>query len=224
MGYFAPIRQDEYPATDELQCVAVYLPAGDEYKALLAGFVAFLSDVNSYQDPESAQAEGIADVFETAWLLNNWEGCGIEPECDPMNTNVVLFPSTAVVKTGGAFIWVVNTSNELGGYWQQNPPLTGDKFGWEEFLAAGDWSYVFSYVRGTANGKADFKIATAGGSTLENVNFDLRGAALFNARFTGTFTVPAGGAQCDISLEGTGASSGSSYTRPIGRLEMWRTD
>jgi len=224
MGYFAQIRQDEYPATDELQCIAVHIPAGDEYKALLAGFIALLSDVSSYVDPDSAQADGVAATFDEGYAQTNWDGCGVPPECVGMNASLYLLSSMTSITSGGSFIWTADATSEGGGFNQQNPAATADQFRWTMFLSEGHWTYQWTYLRNTVNGKGDFYITADFATYLVNVNFDMRGVAQRNTRFENSFTVPAGGGQYVIGLNGTGASSGTSYNRPFQRLLIWKDD
>jgi len=75
MPYFPPIQQDQYPATDEVQCVTIYIPAGDEFKALLAGLISLAANIMNYANPESAQTDGLAAVWDEAYSYNDWSGC-----------------------------------------------------------------------------------------------------------------------------------------------------
>jgi len=221
MGTFAPIRQDEYPATDELQCIAVHIPAGDEYKALLAGFIAFLTDVYSYEDPDSAQADGVAATFDTGYSATNWDGCGIPPECEQMSTSVILLPDMAIVNSGAAVSWVSSTTSSLGGYFQQSPALTADAYYWLIYLAPGVYEWAMTFLRGTANGKGDIKVYDGDGSVVVTTPTDLRGAALSNAVLGSTFTLPLGG-EIKIEWNGTG-TSGATFIRPVQRVVVWKT-
>jgi hypothetical protein len=223
MGSFAQIRQDEYPATDELQCIAVHIPAGDEYKALLAGFIAFLTDVNSYEDPESAQADGVAATFDEGYAQTNWDGCDQPPECIKMDTSLIVFPADFFVNSGNAFVWVSATAQELAGYWLQNPGQTADQWRVSRWFAPGVWEYQITYVRQTSAGKATFYITPDFATFPVSTTVDFRGTAANNQRFSGSFTIPATGGKYIIGMDGTGASSGAGFGRPISRIEFAKT-
>lgn len=75
MPFFAVIQQDQYPATDETQCIGVIIPAGDEYKALLAGMLNFPADPLNYAEPDTPQAEGVAASWSDAIATIDWTGC-----------------------------------------------------------------------------------------------------------------------------------------------------
>jgi len=222
MPGFAPIRQDEYPATDETQCIAVYIPAGDEYKALLAGFIAMLSDVYSYEDPTSAQADGIAATFDEGYSLCNWDGCGVPPECLSMNTNFVLFPATATVKTGNALALVIDATARLNSYWQQNPSASTDKFSWDVWLDRGEYAFRWTYMRTTGSAIINLQISDQSG-IIENTNHDMYGTTLANQIFTGSFTAPEGGeTEIGMLVNGRNASNTTAYLNRTVLLEIWK--
>lgn len=221
MGFFAPVRQDEYPATDELQCIAVKIPAGDEYKALLAGFVAFLTNVDSYLDPDSVQADGIAAVFDEGYAQTNWDGCGIPPECNEMNSFLMLLPDMAIVSSGAAITWVADTGSSLGGYFTQSPALTGDTYYWEEYLAGGAYSWNITYLQNTNNGKSDFKVFDPLGNPQGAINIDMRGSLVRNAKQGSNFDNPVSG-KCRFEWVGNG-STGAGFIRTIQRVVIYKT-
>lgn len=214
--------QDAYPATDETQCIKVYIPAGDEYKWLLAGLLRLPSVPQNYQDPDSAQAEGVAASWLDAYVETDWDGCGTPPECIKMDTSFILFPANATVQSGNAFAYAINANMELGGYWLQNPGQTADLFNWPRWMAPGIWNYQLTTLRQTAAGKGDLFVTPDFSTYHLQQNVDFRGAALNNNRFSGSFTIPAPGGKMFIGVQGTGASSGATYSRPIQRLEMWK--
>jgi len=221
MPFFAAIRQDEYPATDETQCIAVHIPAGDEYKALLAGFIAFLTDVNSYEDPESAQADGIAATFDEGYSLTNWDGCGVPPECEQMNSNIILYSDRASVTSGNVPAWTSQTGSSLGGVWLPTPAATGDSMRWDFYLGAGRYNIDMIYQRATNNGKGDLKIYDPSLSLITTIAVDMRGSAQFNTVSGGSFDLPVSG-RIRVEWVGTGASSGSVYNRPLQRIVIDR--
>jgi len=222
MPFFSAIRQDEYPATDETQCIAVHIPAGDEYKALLAGFLAFLTDVNSYLEPESAQADGIAATFDEGYSLTNWDGCGVPPECNEMNSNYWLMPDRASVISGATPTWVSDTASSLGGYFQQTPALTGDSYRWDFFLASGKYNIDMVYFRNTGNGKGDLKIYDASLTLITTIALDLRGTAQRNTVGGGSFDNPTSG-RVRVEWNGTG-TTGATFIRPVQRILVDKYD
>jgi hypothetical protein len=215
--------QDQYTATSATRCIKVYIPDDDSYVPLLAGLLALAGSPENYQDPLSAQAEGVAATWSDAYRQSDWDGCGTPPECIKMDTSLILFPPDMVVQSGNNFAWFNNTAQELAGYWQQQPAATADQWRCDRWLAPGVWEYTFTYVRATAAGKGDFYVTKDFSSYLEFVNFDFRGTALMNARFAGSFTVPEPGGKFIIGFDGTGASSGGTFTRPFSRLEMYKS-
>jgi len=223
MPFVQPIRQDEYPATDELQCIAVHIPAGDEYKALLAGFIALLTDVYSYDDPESFQADGIAATFDEGYSLTNWDGCNNPPECLNMNSLITLFPSNAAVKTGNALVLVVDATARINSYWQQNPSASTDKFSWDVWMDRGLYSFRWTYMRTTGSAIINLQISDAGG-VAENTSWDMYGTTLANQVFTGSFTLTEGG-QTEIGMlvNGRNASNTTAYLNRTVMLEIWKT-
>lgn len=222
MGSFAPIRQDEYPATDELQCIAVHIPAGDEYKALLAGFIAFLTDIYSYEEPDSAQADGVAATFDEGYAQTNWDGCGIPPECEQMNSNIILYPDRASVTSGAVIAWTSDGASSLGGYFQQSPALTADAYRWDFYLASGQYNIDMVYFRNTGNGKGDLKIYDPDLSLIATIALDLRGAAQRNTVGGGSFDLPEGG-RIRVEWNGTG-TTGATFLRPVQRVIIDKYD
>jgi len=220
--YFAAIRQDEYPATDELQCIAVHIPAGDEYKALLAGFIALLTDVNSYIGPDSPQADGIAAVFDDGYSQTNWDGCGVPPECEQMNSNIILYPDFASVTSGATPTWTSQTGSTLGGVWLTTPALTGDTIRWDFYLSAGKYDIDLVFQRATANGRVNLKIYDPSLTLLATIAVDLRGAAQFNTILGGSFDLPVSG-RIRVEMQGDG-TSGATFNRPIQRVVIDRYD
>lgn len=224
MGYFTPIRQDEYPATDDLQCIQVFIPAGDEYKALLAGFIAFLTDAGSYEDPESAQADGIAAVFDTGYALIDWDGCP-PPEDKSMSSQILLFPINMSVAFGNPVLQVIDTAQRLNGYYQQNAAVVNQALDAHLWLAAGDWSYRLTCVKTAGSGRLTINIDDADGDNALSVTHDFYNAATQrNQFFTGTFTLPVAG-DTFIGFEtGSKNASSSGYLQQVTCLEMWKTD
>jgi len=225
MGYFAPIRQDEYPATDETQCVVVYIPAGDEYKALLAGFVAMLSDPYSYEDPLSAQADGIAATFDQGYSQINWNGCGIPPECYEVTTNILLIPINMTVASGNGVIQTIDTAQRFNTTYQQNAPVQFQALSSRQWMASGEWAYRITGLRQSGSGILTFAIDDSDGDNALTTTHDFYNASTQrNHFFTGTFTLAVSG-DTGINFETNSKhASSSGYANLITCLEMWKTD
>jgi len=107
--FLPPIQQDQYPATGDTQCIEVIIPDGDEFKALLAGLIALASNVQNYQDPESAQADGLAAIWDEAYSLIDWEGCKVidgMPQIDLFTINAIPLAGAAIAAAVTALIVV----------------------------------------------------------------------------------------------------------------------
>jgi len=223
MGYFTPIRQDEYPATDDLQCLQVYIPAGDEYKALLAGFIAFLTDARSYEDPDSAQADGIAAVFDTGYSMIDWDGC--PPEESGMSSQVLLFPINMTVASGNAVLQVIDTAQRMNGYYQQNAAVINQALDGYLYLPEGEWSYRLTCVKTAGSGILSLHIDDADGDSALSATHDFYNASTQrNQFFTGTFTLPVSGRTFIGYETNSKHASSSGYLQQITCLEMWKTD
>lgn len=221
MPYFAPIQQDNYPATDEIQCVAVYIPAGDEYKALLAGFVALLSQVDSYADPDSAQADGIAAVFDTGYASINWDGCGIPPECEGMDSEITIFPGSMGLVSGTAFSTVV-TAAALHNYSSEiTPSANGNARRSYRYMEAGTWHYRLTGATVTNGCALQITVVDPDGTLHVLPSINMRSAAtVWNVVFTGTFTLNQAGLT-EIFF-GVGAGTTGGFRDLLTLLEMWR--
>jgi len=192
MPYFPVIQSEQYPATDELQCVSVYLPAGDEYKALLAGFFSLLCNPNSYDDPESAQVDGLVAVFDTAYSEINWNGCGIPPECENVNTRVDLW--TRFARTNGYTLsYRVQTDHPFAHAIPAVTAAINDQMIHDVWLAEGTYEYRLSYIALTNSAIVDIHLSQIGVGIIDTIvtGLDLYGANLVNQVYSGTFDVPA---------------------------------
>lgn len=221
MPFFAAIRQDEYPATGDTQCIAVHIPAGDEYKMLLAGFLAFLTDVNSYADPESAQADGVAATFDEGYSLTNWDGCGVPPECEAMESNVILFGATAIHTIGNNLAMTIDAAQRFNSYWNQNPAANGDSFNWLVWFEIGNYKYRVTWQRTTGSGQSRFDVDAPEGN-VETNTIEMYGTLAANQVTTGLFSITERG-QCEISMTITGKNASSSgYLARVISVEIWR--
>jgi len=217
-------REDQYPATDETQCVKVYIPAGDEYKQLLAGLLALPQRLSNYQDPDSVQADGVAAVWQDAYDLTDWNGCGTPPECSQVNSDIALALINNDHLPAGAIAWTADVNQRSSGTFAFSPANNGASCDFYRFLAPGSWSYRITYKRQTTNGIMLFGIATnPGGSVVLSASHDLRGATLNNSYATGTFTVPETDDQKFTLGVSANSSSGAGFAIPVSMIEMWKT-
>jgi len=225
MGTFAPIRQDDYPATADLQCIAVHIPDGDEYKALLAGFIALLTDVRSYADPDSPQADGIAATFDEGYSQTNWDGCGVPPECEQVRAEVFLSPLNMTVLAGNAVTQTIATAQRFNVVYAQTAAVINQRLNAPRWMAAGDWSYRITGVKNNASGILTFEVTDSLGAQAFIGTHDFyNSAALNNQFFTGGFTLAeAGRTVLDFKTLSKNASS-SSYQQQITCLELWKYD
>jgi len=185
MPYFAPIRSEQYPATDETQCITVYIPAGDEFKALLAGLIALAIDRYNYDEPDSAQADGLAAVWDTAYSEIDWTGC-IMPADVWKQSRQLVFPNSAD-SWFGTTSWQSSPSSPMAGLFQLASGLNNYiKFD-RVTLKAG--SYV---CRIWGNYGTSYGIATIDIDGTDKTTIDLYAASPGNGiKASGTFTIAA---------------------------------
>lgn len=198
MPNIAQFREDQYPATDELQCITVYIPAGDEFKWLLAGLLRLPTLASSYLTPDSDQADGLAAVWADAYQYTDWSEC--VPAYDnlaPGNINLFTFMSEQDALSSWTSIFA---SFIPFGYAMQSgtgsPSASGEAAYNSVYLPAGNYSYTGVYAKTVNSGIIDVQLRNASGSTLITTivdNLDLYG--LFNAMYTVTasFTVASDG-------------------------------
>lgn len=225
MPYVPPVQQDEYNATVDLQCISVYIPDGDEYKALLAGFIALLSDVRMYADPDSVQAEGIAATFDEGFVATNWDGCGVPPECEQMGTEITVSPITMDVQVGNAITANFTASGQRDNVaYAQSAAINGQLIDTLRYMSAGSWRYRITSIRTPASGILQIRVTSPVHGAMLNNNHDLyvAGANQTNQYQTGTFTV-IDNERCSISLAANGKNASSAgYSLFISWVEMWR--
>jgi len=222
MVTIANFREEQYPATDEVQCIKVYIPAGDEYKQLLAGLLALPARVANFNDPESAQAEGVSDIWRDAYDLTDWGGCGTPPECMSMDSEITIFPGTMTLIAGGAISTVVNTAALYNYISEITPSANANQRQTHRYMEAGEWTYRLTALTRSTGCNMLFQINAANGDIIIPTTFNLRTATtIFNAVFTGTFTLPVRG----LTQINFGVSAGSSggFVDQLQLLEMWRT-
>jgi len=212
--FFPPIQQEQYPATDETQCIQVKIPAGDEFKALLAGLMVSASDVNNYADPLSPAADGLAAIWDQAYSEIDWNGCPMEG----IQNNTTLLHSFAQVVAGNALQQTLDAACLYATYTRQNTPAVNDRVRYWMRLAAGDYTMKILHLRGTTNGIADIYLFAypSGDDVVITTGWDLYNAATVRNVFTQfSFTVVNSAFyNLDFVTTGKNASS-SSYHIPI---------
>src|ERR1044072_6203199 len=183
-------REEQYPATDETQCVKIYIPAGDEYKQLLAGLLALPARVANFQDPDSVQAEGVATIWQDAYDLTDWEGCGTPPACMHTDSEITIFPGNMDVVSGNPISNAVNTGARGNMTSQQLPNANGNSRRTFRYMAAGDWAYRLTASTVSTGCALQITIVDADGTNHILTSINLRSAATtLNVVFSGTFTL-----------------------------------
>lgn len=214
MPYFPPIQQDQYPATDETQCIEIIIPAGDEFKALLAGLMVAAADVNSYADPESAAAEGQAAIWDEAYSQIDWNGCPVEG----IQTSITLLHSFAEVVSGNALQLVLDAAQAYSTYNRQNTAANADRTRYWMKLAPGDYTFKMLHLKGATNGIVHIVLFSFPGDDDVAIatSLDLYNAStLRNQLYEVGFTVNVDALyHLDIFVDGKNASS-SSFHVPI---------
>jgi len=223
MPYFPVIQSEQYPATDELQCVSVYLPAGDEYKALLAGFFSLLCNPNSYDEPDSAQVDGLVAVFDTAYAEINWNGCGIPPECEHMDSAITVFANDMEVDQGNAITIGVQTNQVHAFEVSQLTATNGQILRFRRYMAAGTYDFRLCGIRFTDCGIQKLQINWSDGSVhVHSPSYDFYGTLSYNYTVTGTFDIDIDGYTSFFLITDGKNSSSSSYRQRLTYMTMHR--
>lgn len=215
-------REEQYPATDEMQTILVYIPAGDEFKYLLAGLMRLPGVDENYQGADEEQVAGLAEIWREAYETTDWsEGVPI-PDAWRSNEVNCWVHEAAVIAGNPLAVSALTTQfhNVIG---LQNTPTINSKLRWLRYMAAGSWSFSYLYRRLTNGGVIDIYVTPPVGSTVVALNdHDTRGTTLDNQFARGSFTVVTGGLQT-IEIEVVSSSSGSNYGNTFTLLQMWRT-
>lgn len=220
MPSFPPFQEDQYPATDDLTCIKVYIPDEIEYRRQLAGVLSFLSNRFNYADPDSAQAEGVADVWGTAYTLTDWEGCGTPPECEPMNNVLLLTPVMGTITAGNQFLIVGSTP-----YYAQQAPSNNSSYRiYDHEIDAGDWLARINARTASNQGICKIEVINSvSGTVYLNQSIDFYTVAATPAKLeTSQFNIPA---QCfiDVRITANGKNASSSnYQLDIATIELIR--
>lgn len=187
MPYFPVIQQDQYPATADTQCLQIIIPAGDEFKALLAGLIVSASDVNNYADPSSAAADGLAAVWDQAYSEIMWNAC---PVPEDVMLNIDLFCCNGSVNAGTP-TYSANAVLPFG-YSLFSDTTASRYISNPVWLKSGDYAYSGWYAKNTSSGNAQIKLYKAGvfiGNLITGID---QYAAVFGGRFSATTTFTVG--------------------------------
>lgn len=221
MPTIAPIRSDQYPATDEVQCVTVYIPAGNEFKALLAGLYNVATEPQNYDDPDSAQTDGLCAVWDTAYNMIDWGGCNVTVE--GVQSQLSLW--TRFARNNFAPVYQFNLNQPFAHYLQQpSVGLVNQYFAWDVYLTIGTWNLECLYVRQANSGIAS--IGTINNSTgIETVHVtqDMNGSFLLNQAATTSFTITESrGYSLFVQVKTKSGASGG-YLMGVTGVNLWRS-
>jgi len=224
MPFFPPIQQEQYPATDETQCIEIKIPAGDEFKALLAGLMVSASDVNNYADPLSPAADGLAAIWDQAYSEIDWTGC-MPPSLTGNQTRVSLWHRWTQVTTGNPIGTVFDVSQLWGHYARQNTPADGDDGYQDVWLSAGEYEIRVLYLRSTNSAKLTvvFQYQPDSSQVVAINQADLYGTLAYNQVVTEQFTLTESGHYRVYFVANGKNASSSSFFILLTETEIWKT-
>lgn len=224
MPYFPPIQEEQYPATDETQCITVIIPAGDEYKALLAGLIVSASDVNNYANPDSAAADGQAAIWDTAYSQINWLGCyGMISD----EVNYDLWGRDALNNTANPTAVTIN-NNQIYNYYAMIPsPAINQQMFWNYIdLVPGSWQLTVDYVKRSDAAILEFDFSDMAGIGDHNIDIastlDCYGAITLNLQATRSFTVVVADSYRFVISANSKNVASSNYNIPISKVNLRR--
>lgn len=158
MPVIAQFNQDRYAATSAVRCIQVYIPDDDSYMPLLAGLLALPGDATNYQEPDSAQAEGVAAVWLDAYILTDWEGCTMPDEWGFQDR---FFLGGAFVENNAGNAVISGFFTNAGLVYFQNPASAGNEGRYRNIrLRAG--RYVMKWQTGRSNAVAIVDVFMSG--------------------------------------------------------------
>jgi len=224
MPTIAQIKQDQYPATDELRCVQIYIPDDDTFLWLLAGILAIPNRESSYEDPESEQALGLAEIWREGYDMSSWGGC-VNPAQVGLQNRTTIEHVWAEVVAGAAFVY--NSGTNMGGYCFQNVAAINDHFVHPDiWLRAGTYDFKMQTFMTAASAQMQLyvkPIPTGSDIMLYNTIDLYASPSIANALYNTTLTIPADGA---YELHGKAPSkrvASTGYNINITRFEFVRT-
>jgi hypothetical protein len=220
----ADFDQERYAATDQVRCISIYVPDDDSYLPLLAGLLSLPGYQTNYQDPESAQAEGVAAVWRDAYILTDWSRC-VPPSTTSNQSRVSLWHRWANIVSGNAFQIVVDTNLLFNHYARQNTAAVGDETSQDVWLSAGDYAMRVLYYRLANNGKISFIFQHQ--ETLDQVTpislVDISGTTLANQVLSATFTLTETGMYKMFTHIGAVGAAGAGAFAALIMTEVWKT-
>lgn len=217
--------QDAYPATDELQCVTLYFPAGDEFKWLLAGLLRLPAVASSYQDPDSEQAQGLADIWRDGYDLTDWEGCVLPAEVSAQGRAAFWSRTPGGYESGGFPMTVsLNTGQPYNFFAQQPTPAINDAHIHYVYLAAGSYAGRFTYVKNNNCGIVTIEAQQPSGAKVTMATVDEYQSTLaLNQTVNVSMTLTESGKQVIRLKVASKNASSSNYANVYTMLELWRT-
>lgn len=148
MVTIADFNQDRYAATDEVRCITIYVPDDDSYLPLLAGLLSLPGYQTNYQDPESAQAEGVAAVWRDAYILTDWEGCPGAIAMGVRQADVW----TRFAQVSGGTLTKQNADYMTWRYYMLTDTTANRNLLQYVYLFPGEWQYRALYSKTTSSG------------------------------------------------------------------------
>lgn len=224
MVTIADFDQERYAATDQVRCISIYVPDDDSYLPLLAGLLSLPGYQTNYQDPESAQAEGVAAVWRDAYIQTDWSPC-VTPSMTGNQTRVSLWHRWAQIAVGNPLQIVVDATMLFNHYVRQNTAAIGDETYQDVWLPAGEFEIRCLHLRAVVNGQLTVIVQNV--DTLDQVTpisaVDLFGTTLANQVVTGNFSLDEPGHyRVYTHVPGKNASS-SGFFIPLVMSEIWKT-
>lgn len=219
MVTIADFNQDKFEATDAIRCIKVYIPDGEGYLTLFAGLLALTNQVTNYQDPDSAQAEGVAAIWRDAYIETDWEECEMGGQS---NWDFWVFNA----RWNFAFLFTGNVNQMFGGYASRTgTPVIGDAFSWPYVHArAGDYEIEIQWVRQTNAGNIEFSLDDGSGSPFVVTTLNTAGTFLLNQRTIVSFTLPSDGEYTLIAKAVTPVSPSTGYAMGLVAVSLRKKD
>lgn len=223
MVTIAQFISEQYPATDEVQCITLYIPQGDEFKALAAGLLALATNPLNYDEPDSAQAEGLAAIWDDAYSQIDWGGCMTPAQ--GQQSRMSLFHRWVTVGVGSATVnLTIDAAVMHAFYSEQTPAATGDEWYYDVWLPAGDYQMRILYFRRTNNGQLTLDLLNQdGGSDVGLLTAqELFGTTLRNQIIAIGFTVVDAGHYRLRGGIGSKNVSSTGFACPLTTIELWK--
>jgi len=163
MTYIPAIREEQYPASDETQCISVIIPAGDEFKWLLAGLLGIPARLDAYVGDDEAQVDGLVATWDDAYSQIDWSGCTVANG----NQDRILLPAIDAKYSNGTSFTAGVISSSVGLVWYQTTPLSTN-IGKIDYipLRAGAWKATFGTMLTSASAKLDIYLKLGAGDPI----------------------------------------------------------